>query len=128
MNYFKKHKFLVFLSIVIGLVIALSTRASLFVFTPDLRYSRIMGTHRPPIQEFDTTHLNKRIFGLSGFPFTAYSHCGMFVHGTSVSPSCRDTSRIEELSILLNTLFWALIVLIPFLFFSERYHKKPKNL
>lgn len=111
MKYFQNYnKKTVVISLIIGLFIAILMRASLFVFTTDFSYFNINHIAYPAPEEFDRTYLGKQVIGVSGFPFSVYTHCGMGFHGTLVSPACEKSSFIGEFAIALNTVFWALFV------------------
>ncbi len=103
------NKKLLIISLIIGIFIALLTRASLFVFTTDFSYFKINHIAYPEQLEFDATNNGKQVVGLSGFPFRTYSNCVMGFHGTTSSPACDSASWVWEFSIILNTLFWAAI-------------------
>jgi len=110
MTYLQTHKKALVLSLMIGLLIALMTRASLVVFTTDLSYINFFGIVYPPPIEFDFSSTGKKVIGASGFPFTAAIDCAMGPHGTIASPACENHSWLWGYSIIPNTLFWALVI------------------
>lgn len=97
-------------TLVIGLLIAMLTRVSVFMFTTDFSYFFLFHVAYPQPQEFDFTSTGKSVIGDSGFPFTAYDDCVMGPHGTVASPACEIRSFFGEYSIVLNTLFWAFVL------------------
>lgn len=105
---FRKSKILLISSFIIGLFIALMSRSSFITISNDFRYVQVKGVYtHPPLKEFDRTNMDKKVFGLSGFPFSTYTDCKIGAHGTFASPACEKRSLIGELSILLNTVFWS---------------------
>ncbi|GEM_PF-6848267 len=97
------------ISLIVGILIAVITRASLLVFTTDFSYSRINQIEYPAQIEFDATNNGKQVIGMSGFPFRTYSDCVMGFHGTVSRPACNNISWVWEFSIVLNAIFWATI-------------------
>lgn len=97
-------------TLLIGLFIAMLTRASVFMFTTDFSSIFVFHFAYPAQQEFDFTSTGKNVIGESGFPFTAYDQCVMGPHGSVASPACEIRSFFGEYSIVLNTLFWAFVL------------------
>lgn len=111
MPYLQTHKLPLTICLILGFTIAIFTRASLATFTTDFSYYRIGSFYHPTqfIPSDQRVYMGKSVVGMSGFPFPAYSRCIMGAHGMSITPAC-DSFFIGEFSIILNTLFWALIL------------------
>lgn len=110
MTFLQTHKKTILISLAIGFLLAAMTRSSVIVFTTDLSYFRFFSIVYPAPKEFNFSSSGKQVIGLSGFPFTANTDCVMGPHGTIASPACEKRSWLGYLSIILNTLFWALLV------------------
>jgi len=110
MTYFQNHKKSILACLVIGFLVAMLTRDSLFSFSSDLEYYRFGPVYHPvPQIEFDKTNVGKEIIGMSGFPFRTYTKCIVSIRGTLPNPACEKTSIVWEFSIVLNTIFWGLL-------------------
>lgn len=118
MKLFDRHRNLLLAVTTIGFLIALGTRASVVVFTSDMKIINTKSIEENLIlQGNNGSKLGKEVSGLGGFPFSTYSDCVVGYHGEMIAPACNEYSSLGESSIILNTIFWGLLVfclLLPF--------------
>ncbi len=106
-----KKAFTLGISVIFGFAIALTTRASLLMFAPDFTYYRIGPVWHPGlyIPGGEKEYFGKKIIGMSGIPFPAYTSCTLGYHGENISPACTDYF-VGNFSVIFNTAFWSLLL------------------
>jgi len=109
------------LSGIVGFVVAILTRLSLIVFATDFSYIKIGNVvllpgdnlYFTPKLNFTTEmlkYLGKKVVGVGGLPFSTFSKCFLEPSAFFIIPICDRWSTLREFSILLNTVFWGVIV------------------
>lgn len=99
------------ISLILGILIALAFRSSWIVATTDLHYFRVGNFNYPLLESWDETQHGKKVIGLGGFPFSAFSDCKMNYHEELISPACNKESLLGNWSIIVNTIVWGILIL-----------------
>lgn len=123
------------LSLIVGFVVAILTRLSLIVFATDFSYVKIgnlvllphdhlyfISKYNLPTEMF--RYLGKKVVGVGGLPFSAFSKCSLEQSASSIIPICDKCSTIGGFSILFNTIFWGVIVFSIINLFSKIYQRR----
>jgi hypothetical protein len=110
MKIFKNKTRIIIISLIAGAFITLMARASIFALTTD-NFHYVGGL------TFEVNHTNKNIgknvIGGSGLPFGYYTECKSATKGGEVPyvrVKCEKISSLGSYSMLLNFIFWSLLV------------------